>query len=143
MRKRKTGLREQVVRKRRKWPWILLTFILLIFLSVGLFWMKYGYEIRNTIADGYSYSQGLKASDFHPKNSTVIYDRNGKMLKKLSQSSSNYTPIKQINPKIRKGLVDVEDQRFYIHHGVDMYAIMRSIGAKLLRRRTEGGSTLT
>lgn len=143
MRKRKTGLREQVVRKRRKWPWILLTFILLIFLSVGLFWMKYGYEIRNTIADGYSYSQGLKASDFHPKNSTVIYDRNGKMLKKLSQSSSNYTPIKQINPKIRKGLVDVEDQRFYIHHGVDMYSIMRSIGAKLLRRRTEGGSTLT
>ncbi len=143
MRKKNTELRERVTKKRRKWPWILLTLLLLILLSVGAFWWRYGYEIRNTIADGYSYSQGLKASDFHPKNSTVIYDRNDKEIKKLSRSSSNYTPINEINPKIRKGLVAVEDQRFYVHHGVDMYAILRSIGSKLLRRRTEGGSTLT
>ena len=140
---RKKKLEHKLIKKRKKWPWILLTIVLLIVLSIGAFWWKYGYDIRNTIADGYSYSQGLKKSDFHPRNSTVIYDRNGKEIKKLSQSSSNYTPIKEINPKIRKGLVDVEDQRFYIHHGVDMYAILRSIGSKLLHRRTEGGSTLT
>lgn len=143
MRKRKTGLRERVTRKRRKWPWVLLAILIIIILSIGAFWLKYGYEIKNTIADGYSYSQGLKVSDFHPKNSTVIYDRNGKEIKKLSQSSSNYTPIKEINPEIKKGLVAVEDQRFYIHHGVDPYAILRSVGAALLHRRTEGGSTLT
>lgn len=143
MRKRETGLRERVTKKRRKWPWVLLTILLLLVLSVGAFWLKYGYEIRNTIADGYSYSQGLKVSDFHPSNSTVIYDRNGKEIKKLSRSSSNYTPIKDINPDIKKGLVAVEDQRFYIHHGVDMYAIMRSVVSTLLHRRTEGGSTLT
>lgn len=102
MRKRETGLRERVTRKRRKWPWILLTILLLLILSVGAFWLKYGYEIRNTIADGYSYSQGLKVSDFHPSNSTVIYDRNGKEIKKLSRSSSSYTPIKDINPDIKR-----------------------------------------
>ncbi|MQS77147.1 glycosyl transferase family 51, partial [Lactobacillus halodurans] len=98
---------------------------------------------KNTIADGYSYSEGLKKSDFHPKNSTVIYDRNGKVLKKLAQSSSNYTSINDINPDISKGLVDVEDQRFYIHHGVDLYGILRSAVSTVLHRRTEGGSTLT
>ena len=140
---RKKKFEHKLIKKRKKWPWVLLTLVLLMILGVGAFWLKNGYEIRNTIADGYSYSQGLKESDFHPRNSTVIYDRNGKVIKKLSQSSSNYTPINDINPKIRKGLVDVEDQRFYIHHGVDMYAILRSIGSKLLHRRTEGGSTLT
>src|SRR5699024_69468 len=93
--------------------------------------------------DGYSYSEGLTKSDFRPKNSTVIYDRNGKVLKKLSQSSSDYVPISNINPKIKKGLVKVEDQRFYIHHGVDVYAILRSLGARVIHRRIEGGSTLT
>ena len=140
---RKKKMEHKLIKKRKKWPWILLTLVLLIVLSVGAFWWKYGYEIKNTIADGYSYSQGLKKSDFHPRNSTVIYDRNGKVIKKLAQSSSDYTPINQINTKIRKGLVDVEDQRFYIHHGVDLYAIMRSVGSTLLHRRTEGGSTLT
>jgi len=136
-------MEHKLIKKRKKWPWILLTILILILLSMGAFWMKYGYEIRNTIADGYSYSEGLKKSDFHPRNSTIIYDRNNQVIKKLSQSSSNYTAINDINPKIRKGLVDVEDQRFYIHHGVDAYAILRSIGSKLLHRRTEGGSTLT
>ncbi|AKP02897.1 transglycosylase domain-containing protein [Companilactobacillus pabuli] len=140
---RKKKMEHKLIKKRKKWPWILLTLVLLIVLSIGAFWWKYGYEIKNTIADGYSYSQGLKKSDFHPRNSTVIYDRNGKVIKKLAQSSSDYTPINKINTKISKGLVDVEDQRFYIHHGVDLYAIMRSVGSTLLHRRTEGGSTLT
>ena len=136
-------MEHRLIKKRRKWPWVLLTIVLLIVLSVGAFWWKYGYDIRNTIADGYSYSQGLKKSDFHPRNSTVIYDRNGKEIKKLAQSSSDYTSFNNINPKISKGLVAVEDQRFYIHHGVDLYGIFRSVMSKLLKRRTEGGSTLT
>ena len=140
---RKKKMEHRLIKKRKKWPWILLTLVLLIVLSVGAFWWKYGYDIRNTIADGYSYSQGLKKSDFRPKNSTVIYDRNGKEIKKLSQSSSNYTDINDINPKISQGLVAVEDQRFYIHHGVDLYGIMRSTVSTLVHRRTEGGSTLT
>jgi len=140
---RKKKMEHKLIKKRRKWPWILLTFIVIVALGIGAFWWTFGYEIRNTIADGYSYSEGLKKSDFHPRNATIIYDRNGKEIKRLSQSSSNYTPINDINPDIRKGLVDVEDQRFYIHHGVDMYAILRSVGSKILHRRTEGGSTLT
>lgn len=135
--------RNTIKRKHRKWPWVLLVLIILITSGSGIFWMKYGYDIKSAIADGYSYSEGLTKSDFRPKNSTVIYDRNGKVLKKLSQSSSDYVPISNINPKIKKGLVKVEDQRFYIHHGVDVYAILRSLGARVIHRRIEGGSTLT
>ncbi|WP_025025057.1 transglycosylase domain-containing protein [Companilactobacillus nodensis] len=140
---RETNLKRKHVKRHRKWPWVILVIVVLILVGTGLFWAKYGYDIKNNIADGYSYSQGLTKGDFKPKNSTVIYDRNGKVIKKLSQSSSDYTPINEINPKITKGLVKVEDQRFYIHHGVDPYAILRSLVAKVMRRRIEGGSTLT
>ena len=140
---RETKITKKHLKKHRKWPWILLVILVLIVSGMGIFWAKYGYDIKNNIADGYSYSQGLTKNDFRPKNSTVIYDRNGKVIKKLSQSSSSYTSINDINDNITKGLVEVEDQRFYIHHGVDPYAILRSFGARLLRRRIEGGSTLT
>ncbi|APX71595.1 transglycosylase domain-containing protein [Companilactobacillus allii] len=140
---RETKLRKTHIKKHRKWPWVILTILLLIVALISLFWAKYGYDIKNNIADGYSYSQGLTKNDFKPKNSTVIYDRNGKTIKKLSQSSSNYTSINKINKNITKGLVSVEDQRFYIHHGVDPYAVLRSFVARLFHRRIEGGSTLT
>jgi Membrane carboxypeptidase/penicillin-binding protein len=94
--------RNTIKRKHKKWPWILLILIILIASGTGIFWMKYGYDIKSSIADGYSYSEGLTKSDFRPKNSTVIYDRNGKVLKKLSQSSSDYVSINQINPKLKR-----------------------------------------
>ncbi|WP_125772114.1 transglycosylase domain-containing protein [Companilactobacillus furfuricola] len=136
--------REQIKKvKKRKWPKILLAIVILFFVVVGAVWLKYGSLVKTAIADGYSYSKRLDAKDFYPKNSTIVYDKNGKELTKFLRSDSDYTKSSKINPLIKKGLVDVEDSRFYIHHGVDTYAIMRSIVSRIFEHRIQGGSTLT
>lgn len=129
--------------KKRRWPKILLSIVIVFVLLIVAFWIKFGGQIKASIADGYSYSQRLDAQDFYPKNSTGIYGADNKELKRFSQSDADYTKEQKINPMIRKGLVDVEDRRFYIHHGIDMYAILRSIGSGIFQQRVQGGSTLT
>lgn len=138
------GQREQTKKvKKRKWPKILLAIIVIFIIAAGAVWFKFGSLVKTAIADGYSYSKRLDAKDFYPKNSTIIYDKNGKELTKFSRSDSDYTKSADINPMIKKGLVEVEDSRFYIHHGVDTYAIMRSIASRIFEHRVQGGSTLT
>ncbi|MFD1471839.1 transglycosylase domain-containing protein [Companilactobacillus mishanensis] len=140
---REDRLKREKPRKHHKWPWIVLSIFVVIVLVVGIFWAKKGYDIKSAIADGYSYSQRLDKQDFYPKNSTTIYDKDGKVIKKLSQSNSNYTKSSDINPMIKKGLVQVEDSRFYVHHGIDMYGIARSVVSRIFEHRVQGGSTLT
>jgi penicillin-binding protein 1A len=129
--------------KRRRWPKIVLLILVALVIVLTAIWIKVGPQLKSTVADGYAYSNRLDAKDFYPKNSTIIYGADGKELKKFSRSDAAYTNEKDINPMIREGLVEVEDSRFYIHHGIDMYAILRSIGARIFERRVQGGSTLT
>ncbi|WP_300560603.1 transglycosylase domain-containing protein [Companilactobacillus sp.] len=135
--------KRKTIKRRRKWPKVLLAILAVLVILIAITWLKFGSQIKTSIADGYAYSSHLDAKDFYPKNSTVVYDKNGKQLAKFSRSDASYTKEKDINPLISKGLVDVEDSRFYIHHGVDMYAILRSIGSRVIQHRVQGGSTLT
>lgn len=136
-------IKHEKQKQRKHWPKVLLVIVVLFLLVVTITWIKFGPTVKSAIADGYSYSNRLDKKDFYPKNSTIIYDQNNKVLKKISQSDADYTKEKNINPMIKKGLVEVEDSRFYIHHGIDMYAILRSLGSRIIKHRVEGGSTLT
>ncbi|AKP67635.1 transglycosylase domain-containing protein [Companilactobacillus ginsenosidimutans] len=129
--------------KKKKWPKILLIVVILVVAAFVAIWLKIGTPVKESIADGYSYSNRLTKKDFYPKNSTIIYGADGKELKRFSQSDVDYTDESKVNPLISKGLVEVEDSRFYIHHGIDMYAILRSMGARVFEHRVQGGSTLT
>lgn len=77
--------------KKRRWPKILLSIVIVFVLLIVAFWIKFGGQIKASIADGYSYSQRLDAQDFYPKNSTVIYGADNKELKRFSQSDADYT----------------------------------------------------
>ncbi|WP_099974117.1 transglycosylase domain-containing protein [Lactobacillus terrae] len=129
--------------KKRRILWVLFAIILIFLVSVGIFWIKNGTEIKNSIRDGYAYSQNIKKDNFEPKNKTLIYDKNHQVIKKLSTTSSIYTKIDNVNPLIKNGLVQVEDKRFYSHHGVDIYGIGRAAFSRIFLRRQQGGSTLT
>jgi penicillin-binding protein 1B len=52
--------------------------------------------------------------------------------------------LEDVPPLLLKALIAVEDQRFYAHHGVDLFALARAVWANLRARTTvQGGSTLT
>jgi penicillin-binding protein 1A len=49
-----------------------------------------------------------------------------------------------ISPWMKHAIVDVEDRRFYEHHGVDLRGILRAVWADVRHKSTvQGGSTIT
>lgn len=79
--------------------------------------------------------------------STVVLDRHGKVLyETLTASGTRVTPIDaaHIPPLLEAATLAAEDHRFYSHHGVDLFAIVRAARHDLLERSiVEGGSTIT
>ena len=52
--------------------------------------------------------------------------------------------LDEVSPLLLRAIIDVEDQRFYEHHGVDLAGIVRALWIDLRTRRiVQGGSTLT
>jgi membrane peptidoglycan carboxypeptidase len=60
--------------------------------------------------------------------------------------SNNRTPVAddRIAPVMKRALVDIEDSRFYEHHGVDVQGTLRALARNVVAGSvTEGGSTIT
>lgn len=142
---------EAVARKRNKkkhrgWKiffGVLLALLIIVVTVVGVAWAKYGGQVKQAVTDGYTIAATVKKEDFAPKQPTVVKDRNGQVIRTLSPNQPIYLAYKDINPGIVKGLVAVEDRRFYQHHGVDPYAVLRSVFSYARGRQIQGGSTLT
>lgn len=117
-------------------------------LLVGLIWggwkLHQGVNaLKKDITDGYLISDTVSKQTFYPKQPTVIKDNQGKVMKKLTHSQANYISFTKIKPIVRQGMVASEDRRFYQHHGVDLYGVLRAMVQLVLRRQIQGGSTLT
>ncbi|WP_230913151.1 transglycosylase domain-containing protein [Agrilactobacillus fermenti] len=124
--------------------WIVVaTLYALVILGAGWFWHTHGATYKQAIADGFALSKTVTKNSFYPKQPTKVLDRNGTVMKTLTHTQSTYITYKKINPMLTKGLVAVEDKRFYEHHGVDPYAIIRGGFQFLLYHQVQGGSTLT
>lgn len=77
--------------------------------------------------------------------SSFIYDKDGKLVDTL-HGVENRDPVKldEISPNVIYALLSIEDQRFYNHHGVDLYRIAGAFVANLKNGYiAQGGSTLT
>jgi penicillin-binding protein 1A len=58
--------------------------------------------------------------------------------------SRAYIPLDMLPPHVADAVVATEDRRFFTHHGIDPYGILRAALANLRAGRlTEGGSTIT
>lgn len=76
---------------------------------------------------------------------TVIYDREGQVIAEL-HGAENRVLVRsdQIAEVMKQATVAVEDQRFYEHHGVDLWGIARATFANLKAGAVvQGGSTIT
>lgn len=78
--------------------------------------------------------------------STTIYDSDGNQITKLIQSGSNResVSIDSIPKCLQYAFIDIEDERFYEHNGVDLKGIIRAAYiAVSTRSLSQGASTLT
>jgi penicillin-binding protein 1A len=73
---------------------------------------------------------------------SVLMSADGKVLSTFQRAQQERVPLGRISPNVINALIATEDQRFYAHHGVDIY---RTLGAawNTLGGDTQGGSTIT
>ncbi|MGQ9615685.1 MAG: transglycosylase domain-containing protein [Spirochaetota bacterium] len=63
--------------------------------------------------------------------STVIYDRNMKVIGEFSQGRRNLITLEMIPPLLIKTVLLIEDKRFYQHHGIDLKKMVEAMIANL------------
>ena len=83
--------------------------------------------------------------EYHPKLTTKIYDRNGRLIARLfDQENRDYVPYDQIPPRMIEALLAIEDTKFFEHHGVNPDAMFRAFLKDIKARKfVEGASTIT
>ena len=82
-----------------------------------------------------------------PEVSALVTDREGRALRAFPVEDGRWRlPVdpESVDPAFRAALIEIEDQRFYSHHGVDPLAMARAVGSLVSSGRiVSGGSTIT
>ena len=80
-----------------------------------------------------------------PSEATTLFSDDNKPLARFHQEENRrIVSLPYMSPFIKKAAVSIEDERFYLHHGVDPRGILRAIFSNLLKGRiSEGASTIT
>jgi penicillin-binding protein 1A len=74
----------------------------------------------------------------------LILGANGATLATRGNMGGAEVPLRELPDYVPKAFIAIEDRRFYSHHGIDPWGIMRAGVADVLRRgASQGGSTLT
>jgi len=87
----------------------------------------------------------LKAlGDYHPKQVTRIFDRNGVVIGELGSEKRTVVPFEAIPKILINAVVAAEDADYFHHAGLDYRGMVRAFIENVLRGRTaQGGSTIT
>jgi len=82
---------------------------------------------------------------FRVAEPTRIYSADGKLLARLYLEDRTVVPYSKIATDLINATVAVEDERFYLHKGVDWQGVARAVVANVFtpRTRPEGASTIT
>ena len=117
-------------RKMKLWQWCLIIGGLVAVL-VGIYLIE---EIPNP----------KKLSSTEYPQSSQIFDRKGRLLFEI-YSEKRRTPVelKEISDNLKKATLAIEDVNFYKHNGFDWKGILRGLYRTVVKKRLQGGSTLT
>src|SRR5215470_5060414 len=73
-----------------------------------------------------------------------IVGADGSVLAERGEMAGANVSLKELPPYLPKAFIAIEDRRFYSHHGVDPWGILRAAVTNVLHRGvSQGGSTLT
>ncbi|HUD04459.1 MAG TPA: PBP1A family penicillin-binding protein [Patescibacteria group bacterium] len=76
--------------------------------------------------------------------STLIYDRNGKLLYNIyDKKNQSFIPLSSIPKYMQEATIAIEDRSFYQHGAIDLRGIARASLSIVLHQQIQGGSTLT
>jgi penicillin-binding protein 1C len=78
--------------------------------------------------------------------SSVVVDRNGDWLRAFTTPSGRWrlaADLDRTDPRLVEALVALEDERFFLHPGVDPAAVVRAIAGRAAGTSQSGASTLT
>ena len=128
---------------KRFWFWLLL--IILVGGGVGskVVWDKYGQQVKESVNYGYQVAESLDSNSLRSDKPTIIYDYQGKEIKRLNTAADYQIKTEDFNEVLFKGFPATEDERFQQHHGVDPWALLRAAGTYLKGGSLQGGSTIT
>jgi penicillin-binding protein 1A len=77
-------------------------------------------------------------------NSTLIYDKDDKLVAKIGTENRIPISIEDLPAIAKNAFLATEDHRFYEHHGIDFYGIMRAVVTDVAGRgKHQGASTIT
>ncbi|WP_256241759.1 transglycosylase domain-containing protein [Bacillus sp. V3B] len=75
---------------------------------------------------------------------TIIYDQNGEIASKISNSKIEGVRFNQIPKEVIYAVISTEDQRFYKHNGINYIGILRALIQNTMSGEVvAGGSTIT
>ncbi|MFV0437594.1 MAG: penicillin-binding protein 1A [Desulfopila sp.] len=83
-------------------------------------------------------------ANYAPPQATVIYDRHGREVERIFSENRTVIPLQAMHSLLPSAFVAAEDGRFFSHHGLDMFSVLRAAFANLRSgRKSQGGSTIT
>lgn len=98
----------------RKKQIILSSLILIIALFFGLSIGALTYIIKDT-PDISNYKGASEA--------TLIYSADGQLLTKLYRQNRIVVPLERIPIHLQNAIIAIEDNNFYVHHGIDFWGL--------------------
>ncbi len=111
---------------------------ILILLLVVLFGASFYYFILKDLP------LPTKLSSTSNPQSTLIYDRNGKLLYQIyDKKNQTFIPLSSFPRYMQQATIAIEDRSFYQHGAVDLKGIARAMVSIVLKQQVQGGSTLT
>lgn len=85
-----------------------------------------------------------KLSNSTAPQSTLIYDRNGKLLYNIHDKKNQiFIPLSSVPKHVQQATISIEDRNFYQHGAIDLRGIIRAAISTIFHKQIQGGSTLT
>ncbi|CAN0045951.1 unnamed protein product, partial [Phaeothamnion confervicola] len=85
--------------------------------------------------------------DYQPPTTTRLYTADGKLLAEYARQKRVFVPVAAMPKRVILAFVAAEDQRFFVHPGVDPIGVGRALLTNLQHmgqnRRPEGASSIT
>jgi penicillin-binding protein 1A len=122
--------------------WTLKKFILISLASISAFGLIVALGTYAYIAPGLPSIETLK--DVKLQVPLRVYTKDGKLISEFGEKKRAPVHIDEVPEKLIQAILAAEDDRFYIHPGVDYQGLLRA-GFKLIRtgEKAQGGSTIT